>query len=78
MLSFELPDGEFAAVTALVRRTIDENGFLFSLRLPPLKSALVKLHLALALKARPVLSPPPISTAMIAATLRKLHAEGNA
>ena len=43
MPKIDLSDDEHAAVTALVRRTIDEDRFPLSPRLAPLKSALAKL-----------------------------------
>jgi hypothetical protein len=43
MPTFDLSDEEHAAVTAAVRRTINEDKYPLSPRLAPLKSALAKL-----------------------------------
>jgi hypothetical protein len=61
-------DDERAAVTALVRRTIEEDKFPLSCRLAPLRSALAKLDPQ---PAKPREQPPPLpSGPMVAAAGR--------
>jgi hypothetical protein len=55
----DFSDGEHAAVTALVRRTVAEDKFPFSPRLKPLKAALVKLDPASAPRPAPERVPLP-------------------
>jgi hypothetical protein len=55
----DLTDDEFAAVTAAVRRTIENDRFPRAPRLDPLRSALAKLDPAAALRRAPEPKPPP-------------------
>jgi hypothetical protein len=55
MPTFDLTDDELAAVTAAIRRAIEEDRFPRAPRLDPLRSALAKLEPAPA----PKLSPHP-------------------
>jgi hypothetical protein len=55
----DLTDDEFAAVTAAVRRTIENDRFPRAPRLDPLRSALAKLEPATAPKPTPHPKAPP-------------------
>jgi len=59
MPHIDFSDDEHAAVTAAVRRTIDDDKYPRSPRLAPLKSALAKLDPTSAPKPRPVPAPLP-------------------
>jgi hypothetical protein len=59
MPTVDLTDEEYAAVTAAVRRTIDEDRYPLSPRLNPLKSALEKLDPASASKPKEPRPPLP-------------------
>ena len=56
MPTIDLTDDELAAVTAAIRRLIDEDRFPYAPRLDPLRSALAKLGAAPKLTPDP---PPP-------------------
>jgi hypothetical protein len=63
MPTIDFSDEELAAVTAAVRRTIDEDRYPHSPRLEPLRSALAKLDPASvpkAVKERPPLPEAPM------------------
>jgi hypothetical protein len=59
MPAIDLTDDELAALTALVRRTIDEDRFPFAPRLRPLRAALAKLDPASVPKPLPERVPLP-------------------
>jgi hypothetical protein len=54
----DLTDDEHAAVTAAVRRTLNDDKFPHAPRLKPLRSALAKLDPASAPKPPPAPKPP--------------------
>jgi hypothetical protein len=57
MPTIDLTDDELAAVTAAVRRAIEDDRFPYAPRLDLLRSALAKLE---AIESRPAIrSPPP-------------------
>jgi hypothetical protein len=58
MPTIDLTDDELAAVTAAIRRLVDEDRFPHAPRLDPLRLALAKLDLARA----PKLTPKPPKT----------------
>ena len=53
MPTIDLPDDELAAVTAAIRRLIDEDRFPHAPRLDPLRAALARLQAASEPKAPP-------------------------
>ena len=61
MPTIDLPDDELAAVTAAIRRLVDEDRFPHAPRLDPLRSALAKLDAGPKLTPDPPLpkTPPP-------------------
>ena len=59
MPTIDLTDDEFAALTAAVRRMIDEDKFPRALRVEPLRAALAKLDPALVPKPTPPRPPLP-------------------
>jgi hypothetical protein len=61
MPTIDLTDDEYAAVTAAIRRAIEDDRFLRAPRLDPLRSALAKLEAAPKLTPDPRLqkTPPP-------------------
>ena len=58
MPKIDLTDDELAAVTAAVRRTLDEDKYPLAPRLKPLRAALAKLDPASAPKPLPEPKPP--------------------
>ena len=59
MPTINLTDDELAAVTAAIRRLVDEDQFPHAPRLDPLKAALGKLNAAPANPTPPPKAPPP-------------------
>jgi hypothetical protein len=60
MPTIDLPDDELAAVTAAIRRLIEDDKYPHAPRLDPLRAALARLDAALALEPTPApkASPP--------------------
>ena len=61
MPNIDLPDDEYAAVLAAVRKALDEDKYPMSPRLAPLKAALAKLDPVAAPK--PMIKRPPLPQA---------------
>jgi hypothetical protein len=59
MPTIDLTDAEHAAVTATVRRAIEDDKFPHAPRLDPLRAALARLDAALALEPTPAPKAPP-------------------
>jgi hypothetical protein len=59
MPTIDLPDDELAAVTAAIRRLIEDDKFPHAPRLDPLRAALARLDAALALEPTPAPKAPP-------------------
>ena len=59
MPTIDLTDAELAAVTAAIRRAIEQDRFPRAPRLDPLRSALAKLDPATPLKLQPHPNPNP-------------------
>jgi hypothetical protein len=59
MPTITLPDDELAAVTAAIRRAIEDDRFPHAPRLDPLRAALARLQAAAELTAQPKAPPPP-------------------
>jgi hypothetical protein len=57
--TIDLPADELAAVTAAVRRTIEDDNYPHAPRLDPLRAALARLDAALALEPTPAPKAPP-------------------
>jgi hypothetical protein len=61
--TINLSDDELAAVTAAIRRAIEDDRFPHASRLDPLRAALARLDAALALEPTPApKAPPPAKT----------------
>ena len=58
MPAINLTDGELAAVTAALRRLVEDDRFPLSPRLDPLRAALARLEAAAAPAAVPKAPPP--------------------
>jgi hypothetical protein len=69
--TIDLTDGELAAVTATVRRAIEDDRFPHTPRLDPLRSALAKLEPATAPKPSPQPKAPPPGKADKRARLKR-------
>jgi hypothetical protein len=61
--TINLTDDELAAVTAEIRRLVDEDKFPHAPRLDPLRAALGKLDAAAALEPTPLPKAPPTAKA---------------
>jgi hypothetical protein len=56
--TIDLPDDELGAVTAAIRRVIEDDRYPHAPRLDPLRAALARLEAATALSGGPKLAPP--------------------
>jgi hypothetical protein len=61
--TIDLPDDELAAVTAAIRRLIEDDKFPLSPRLDPLRAALARLDAAAATKEKVVADRPQVKPA---------------